>query len=672
MRPSLRVSAALTTAALLLSTLAAGSVSAAPAGRAALAGSVPPWATAASFKTSANTSEYAGFRVYLGWQNESAAAALAQAVSDPHSPSYGHYLTPAQFRQQFAPSQAQVGAVQSWLRSQGFTIDYTPLNNHYVAAEGTLAQAAAAFGTSFGEYSYQGQLLLSPTTALTIPTSLSGIVDSVVGLDGSMSLIHPDHVVDGNAPPPAAFVNAPPCSSYYGELSTATTAGEDGTAIPTAYGAYQPWVVCGYTPDQIRAAYGLPLGTGSLTGKNVTVAIIDAYASPTIVSDANTYFNNIEGYQENWFSSANHFTQVVAPGTYKRPENPRQDPQGWSSEETLDVEAVHGMAPDAKIVYVGAPNNYQDLDAAMNHVVDRGLADIVTNSYGFSGEALPLGYIKPLNDTLMQAAAEGIGVYFSSGDNGDETNGVSPSYATQTPDWPASSPWVTAVGGTSLQIGDGNAYGALGLPGEVAWETTNAKLVSSAWSPEVSATAPGTWLYGGGGGISHIFAQPWYQQGKVSGLSDSMRVVPDVAAIADPQTGMLIGQTQTFPDGSQVYSTYRIGGTSLASPIFAGISALVDQARQDAKKPMLGFANPALYAAGSTAFHDITQSSTPVAQVRANFVNNVDGTNGYSYYLRTTDYHGLFIQAGTGYDDETGLGTPNGSAFITALTNYQP
>ena len=80
------------------------------------------------------------------------------------------------------------------------------------------------------------------------------------------------------------------------------------------------------------------------------------------------------------------------------------------------------MAPAAKIVYVGAPNNYQDLDAAMNHVVDRHLAQIVTNSYGFSTtELLPPGYVKPMEDTLIQAAAEGIGVYFSSGDNGDET-----------------------------------------------------------------------------------------------------------------------------------------------------------------------------------------------------------------------------------------------------------
>ena len=120
--------------------------------------------------------------------------------------------------------------------------------------------------------------------------------------------------------------------------------------------------------------------------------------------------------------TTSQLVQVVAPGTYRRPQNPAQDPQGWCGEETLDVEAVHGMAPAAKIVYVGSPNNYQDMDAAMNHVVDRHLASIVTNSYGWTGEERCRGATSSRSkQTLVQAAAEGIGVYFSSGDNGDET-----------------------------------------------------------------------------------------------------------------------------------------------------------------------------------------------------------------------------------------------------------
>src|SRR5207247_6655170 len=169
-----------------------------------------------------------------------------------------------------------------------------------------------------------------------------------------------------------------------------------------------------------------------------TVAIIDAYASPTILQDVNQWSIN-RGLPT---MNPSQLVQVVPPGIYRRPQNPAQDPQGWYGEETLDVEAVHGMAPAAKIVFVGAPNNYRDLDAALNHVVDQHLAQIVTNSYGFATELLPPGYIKPYEDTILQGAIEGIGIYFSSGDNSDESQVVGYSTA----DWPASSPYVTALG----------------------------------------------------------------------------------------------------------------------------------------------------------------------------------------------------------------------------------
>ena len=149
--------------ALLVTALPGVPASAAPPDRTTLPGSAPTWANAHNFAGAANPADNIGFRVYLGWNNPAGAEGLARAVSDPHSASYGQYVTPAQFRQQFAPSQAQVGAVQSWLRSQGFTIDYTPANNHYVAAEGTVGQAQAAFGANFGEYHVNGQTVRAPS-----------------------------------------------------------------------------------------------------------------------------------------------------------------------------------------------------------------------------------------------------------------------------------------------------------------------------------------------------------------------------------------------------------------------------------------------------------------------------------------------------------------------------
>jgi subtilase family serine protease len=615
---------------------------AAPSGRATLTGNVPPWAKSANFKTAANPSDSIGFRVYLGWNNPTAVEALAKAVSDPRSSSYGHYLTPQQFRQQFAPAQTQVNAIQSWLKSQGFRVDYAPSNNHYVAAEGTLAQAASAFGTSFGTYRVAGQTLRSPSSDISLPTTIAGFVSGVVGLDESAALVHPDIAID--APPTAAFVNAPPCSTYWNEKDTTSLTGVNMSA-PAGYALPLPMAPCGYVPSQIRGVYGV---SDSLQGNGQTVAIIDAYASPTILQDVNQWSQN-RGVP---VMKSGQFTQVVAPGTLNRPENKRQDPQGWYGEETLDVEAVHGMAPNANIVYVGAPNNYQDLDAALNHVVDRHLASIVTNSYGFPTELLPFGFIKAYEDTILQGAVEGIGIYFSSGDNSDESHSVG--YVTA--DWPASSPYVTAVGGTSLGVGQGNNRVV-----ETGWGSDTASLqADGSWSPQ-------TWLYGSGGGVSRLFAEPSYQSGVVPSSVFAAqhrigRALPDIAAFGDPNTGYLIGQTQTFPGGTVKYSEYRIGGTSLSSPIMAGIMALADQAKGSAH----GFANPAFYAnAASGAFYDVLHQSGAV--VRVNYNNSVDASAGLAYRLRTFD-DGLSLKTTQGWDDITGLGTPT-SAFIGALSH---
>lgn len=598
-----------------------------------LHGSAPTWANSNNYAGPADPTGNVGFRVYLGWNNSSAAEALAQAVSDPHSAFYGQYLTPAQFRKQFAPSQAQVNAVQSWLRAQGFNIDYTPQNNHYVEAEGTVAQAEAAFGVNFGMYNVNGQAVRSPSSDVSIPSSLVGTVTGVLGLDDSSVFVHFDHIID--APPSAGFRNSPPLSAYWAEQTSPYAYPSGFTDVSTP--ATASWTVKGYTPAQIKGAYGI---SNTYDGSGQTVAIIDAYASPTIFSDVNQWSTN-RGLPT---MSPSEFVQVIAPGTYNRPQNKKQDPQGWYGEETLDVEAVHGMAPGAKIVFVGAPNNYQDLDAAMNHVVDMGLAQIVTNSYGFPTELLPPGYVKPFEDTLVQAAAEGIGVYFSSGDNGDETI----NFGFATPDWPPASPWVTAVGGTSLGVSQTNTRVL-----ETGWGTST----YSCNTTTLACNRTG-WLYGAGGGVSQLFAEPSYQVN--AGLSFTGRAEPDVAALADPQTGLLIGQTQTFPNGVS-YDEYRIGGTSLSSPIFAGLMALADQA---AGHPH-GFANPLFYE-NPTAFYDVLSVKTAVA--RRNYNNSVDGTAGTSDRLRTfDDYSGSPTQfTGPGWDNVTGLGTPN-SLFLSLI-----
>jgi subtilase family serine protease len=615
---------------LMIVAMIPGSALAAKPSSTTLHGSAPAWANSKNYAGAADPNDAVGFRVYLGWKDSSAAEAFAHAVSDPSSPSYGQYLTANQFHQRFAPSNSDVKAVQNWLKSQGFDIVYTPANNHYVSAEGTVAQAQAAFGAQFGTYNVNGKSVRSPSGDVSIPNSLAATVTGVIGLDDSAVFVETDHIRD--APPSEGFRNAPPLSTYWAEFVS-------DYKYPSGFKARNdpskvPWSIQGHTPDQIKAAYGIP---GNYDGAGQTVVVIDAYASPTILDDVNQWSVN-RGLPT---MNPSQLVQDVPPGVYRRPQNPSQDPQGWYGEQTLDIEAVHGMAPAAKIVYVGAPNNYRDLDAALNHVVDRQLGQIVTNSYGFPTELVPPGYVKPLEDTLIQAAAEGIGVYFSSGDFGDETS----RFGFATPDWPPVSPWVTAVGGTSLGV-DQNGERVL----ETGWGTSDYICTTS--SPNCTRNG---WIYGSGGGVSQLFAEPSYQSN--AGLSFTGRAMPDVAVLGDPQTGFLVGQTQTFPDGAY-YDEYRIGGTSLSSPIFAGLMALLDQKSGFAH----GFANPLFYA-NPGVFYDVTSVKTAVA--RKNFTNGVDDSAGTSDHLRTfDDYSGSPTQhTGPGWDNVTGLGVPTSSFF---------
>ncbi|HEX3451279.1 MAG TPA: protease pro-enzyme activation domain-containing protein, partial [Isosphaeraceae bacterium] len=170
-----------------------------PTSRTTLQGSIPPWANDRNLIGSADPNGDVGFRVYLGWTDPTGAEALARAVSDPTSSSYGKYMTPAKFRSRFAPAASDVAKVQNWLRSQGFDVQYAPANNHYISAEGTIAQAQNAFGVQFGSYAVRGQSVRSPTANVSIPGSLASIVKGIVGLDDSSQFVQTHLKVDKNA-----------------------------------------------------------------------------------------------------------------------------------------------------------------------------------------------------------------------------------------------------------------------------------------------------------------------------------------------------------------------------------------------------------------------------------------------------------------------------------------
>ncbi|RKR74254.1 S53 family peptidase [Frondihabitans australicus] len=638
--------------------IALSSVVASPASavatRHAIPDSSPHWLSHAKAVSTPSSASKVTFGILLNMRNTAQANAQVAAVSNPSSASYGKYLTNAQFKATYAPTAASVKSVQSWLTSQGFSLGTTLSSGMYVTATGTTAQVEKTFGTSLKNYSYQGKTVQTNTTTLSLPdgtpATVVSSVNGVIGLDQAVTYKKPAETLPG--PPAGARYGVQPCSAYYGQQVASNK--------PDAYGKKAPYAVCGYGSAQLQGAYGeSSLIKAGYTGKGVTVAITDAYAAPTIAQDAALYAKRQgqPGY------SKGQFTQITpGPDQYDLTADSECGASGWYGEETLDVEAVHAMAPGAKIVYVGAQDCSTGLDEAWAASIDNHVADIITNSWseGIDDIAdLGQSYVDFYEQYSTEAALTGISVTFSSGDDGDGTAGGT-NLSAKTVGFPSDLPYVTGVGGTSVLINSKSQW-----QGEYGWQSSySAPLSSSGWG-----TLPGTYSSGGGGGTSTLFTQPFYQKGVVpTSVSEAfgttpMRAVPDISMVGDPNTGMLVGETQAFADGTY-YDEYRIGGTSLSSPLLAGVLAVASQYSHRT----LGFVNPLYYKMlGTSAIHDIVAPKSPIAQVRTDFVNGVDNSAGKTYKVQTIDVQSTTLHDTKGYDDETGVGTPNGPNFFAAV-----
>jgi subtilase family serine protease len=622
----------------LVAVVAADADAAPTAARVALRNSAPRWVARTATPSSTARTAPVDVRVFLAPKGgEQALDAAVAAVSTPGSPQYRHFLTPEQYRQRFAPTDAAVTSVRDWLATNGFTVTGVEGARRYVTAHGDASAASRAFAVSLRNYQRDGRIVQAPTTDATVPAAVAGLVAGVTGLDNEPHTMKP--AVAPAAPPPIGLVNARPCSQYFGQIAARYQA-DYKTPLPAYRGKTLPYAVCGYTPSQLRAAYGVT--TTPLTGKGATIGVIDAYAAPTIAADANTY-------------SSRHGDQPFASGQFSQSNAARFtnqslcDPSGWYGEETLDVEAAHGIAPAAKLRYYGAASCLDsDLYGAVARTLDENEVGVVSNSYGEADSDAAAGDLAVGNQLYKQAAMQGITYLFSSGDDADE---VAASGMRQS-DSPASDPNVTAVGGTSTAIAaDGTTMWQTGWGTGTAALSTNGK----SWS------AP-SYLYGGGGGDSTLFPKPGYQNGVVPPSEGGGRAVPDVAMNADPNTGMLIGETQTF--GKTVaYGEYRLGGTSLASPLMAGMVALAGQ-----RTGRLGFLNPAVYAAtrsGKNQFNDVKAVHVGDGVVRPDYLNTETGTGPIHYSVRTFGQDAS-LSLGNGWDETTGVGTPN-ARFLTGF-----
>jgi subtilase family serine protease len=664
-RPGLRAATVIPTAAALAGAFAlAGPVASAAAATSSVAGTHPQWAAALADRGAVAAGSQVGTTVYLAGRDEAGLNAYAAAVSDPGNALYHRYLTPQQFDARFGATSAQVSAVESWLRGAGLTV--TAAGEHSITATGTAAATERAYGTKLDEYSVKGKIYRAPTADARIPGAVAGAVLTVTGLDDAPTEMKPAGLVGEETTPSvpglsatkakqsvgsdgSVFLGPTPCSSYFGQIKDTTDPAFKGKKNLT-------YDICGYVPSQIRGAYGV--AASGLTGRGVTVAIVDAYGSPTMLADADSYAVN---HGDQPFSSG-QYTETVTPAQWTD-QDECGGPAGWAGEESLDVESVHGIAPDANVHYYGADSCMDsDFLSVFTSIVDTHSADIVSDSWGgvvysTSGDEDP-AVIAEYTQVFEQGAIEGIGFNFSAGDCGAEDPatfcGSDDTSTTPQADFPDSDPYATSVGGTSVAIGAQNQSEWATVWGTDAWVLDADNTTWDAFG----------WQFGGGGGTSAVFAQPWYQQGvasrKVSEtlpdgstVSSRMRVTPDVSMDADPETGVLVGMTQELPDGTTGYAESDIGGTSLACPLFAGLQADAIQAQHGVAT---GFENPAIYAsAGTAAFSDVTGTGVGVKT----YVTLPESDGFPPAVLNFGD--DALLKATKGFDDATGVGTPSPS-----------
>lgn len=372
----------------------------------------------------------------------------------------------------------------------------------------------------------------------------------------------------------------------------------------------------------------------SLTGTGETIALVDSYGSPTIAQDLAT-FDSTFGLP------APPSFQIIQPAGKVPPYNP-QDPLmvSWAVETSLDVQYAHAMAPGANILLVETPvaetlgvQGFPQIVRAENYIVDHHMADVISQSLAAAEASFPSTQsILNLRSAYVNAAAHNVTVLSAAGDWG----ATSPSdasestyYTSATANWPASDPLVTAVGGTQLHLNDA---GARLLPDNV-WNDTNVL-----GSPAA-----------GGGTVSSVFSRPSYQDG-VEGVVGDHRGVPDISLSAAVDGGVLV----YFSFGGLNPGFYIVGGTSEATPVFAGIVAVADQVAGH----RLGLLNPALYTlaeAGAPGIVDITTGNNTVTFNQSGQTYTVDG------YV-----------ASTGYDLASGLGTVDGAALVEELAGSGP
>ena len=558
--------------------------------------------------------------------NNSGIQSAAKKASNPKSDSYGKYPSLSTLQSKWGAKSSVRNGVKNAFKSQGVTakIDVTHLR---AWATVSIGKAQKMFGTKWAVYhtSTGNQLVALPVNTPKLPKGMKGNVDVVAG----MRLIVNHASSSGHVGPPHKRVPASSAAAPYdGGTPTRT-----GTVGPSCLATTQPSVLAsseGLFPNQILDAYGIaPLQAAGLRGQGVRLAIVGE--APTPSADVNQ-FRNCFGVQGT--------SLKVHNGSGIKP----------IIESSLDAMVVSMVAPqlDRFDLWVQPLSESSDdasvlgflkLLAAPLQATTNGapLPNVVSVSYGeCESDVSPYSASRTLVErTLAAESALGITVVVAAGDTGSSAcaRGVSPNKLTSADkkpqlSWPASSPYVLAVGGTNLTLNPDNSIASTG-----PWNDT-------VYPAPFKATA------GGGGGQSTFEPRPWWQPSQ-SFANSSKRMVPDIAAFADESPGYAIvcsSGVKGCPNSPQQGITF-VGGTSAATPLVAGMIALWTQQAKQQGLARPGFVPPMIYARAKSnpgAFIDITQ-----------------GTNAL--------FGGSCCPARPGYDLATGLGSPMANQIAALL-----
>jgi len=523
-----------------------------------------------------DTSATLGIAVSLAWNNQSGLAQLLEDLYNPNSPLHHKYLTAQEFNARFSPTAAQLASVTSWLSQQSIKVSAVDESGILIHGSATVGALNTAFQTEICYYVDSNNVsFYQPKTDYILPSGI--FMYGVHGLDNRTQRVHHSRV--GALQPRGTY-----------------------TSSNLRANSVQQGLL---TPADIRTAYNIQSnfdGSGQIGG----LVEFDTYNPADIASYAKTF-----GITEvPLFNVPISVDGQAAPTT----------PGSGQTEVTLDIQLFNAMAPGLQQlrVYI-APNSGAATLAMYSQIANDNLATVVSTSWGINEGALGTSELNAEAAIYQKMAAQGQSLFSAAGDNGAFDAGGD---TTPAVDDPASQPFVTGVGGTSLTLNGNKDFVK-----ETTWLT--------------SETASGT--EGGGGGVSQFHALPSYQVGVISAASKgstSFRNVPDVSLEADPNVGYIVIVTPPGQSSSEV----EVGGTSCAAPIWSGLMTLVNQARASNNLPVIGFFNPTLYRTAqgsnySSLFHDVNDGST----------------------------NGLF-PAVTGYDLATGWGSFNGNPLLAQLS----